>query len=204
MKKYLEILGKIADVINENQEQLTDLDREIGDGDHGVNIDRGFSEVKKLLSSFETLAASEVFTKIGMTLLTKVGGASGALYGTAFMNAGMFLKGKEEIDDKIIVETFKTMIDGIQKRGKAVQGEKTMLDTLIPTYNFLESEIANGKNIVDIKDEILKIAENGMKETKDIIATKGRASYLGERSKGHIDPGSLSSYLMIKVICENL
>lgn len=204
MKKYLEILDKLADEIAKNQEKLTDLDREIGDGDHGVNIDRGFSEIKKLLATFEELPLNEVFSKIGMTLLTKVGGASGALYGTAFMNAGMYLKDKENINDKIIVESLKSMIEGIQKRGKAVQNEKTMLDTLIPVYNFLEKEISKGKEIKQLKEELLKIAENGMESTKDIIATKGRAAYLGERSRGHIDPGSLSSYLMIKVVCENL
>lgn len=204
MKKYLEILNKIADEINRNQEELTDLDREIGDGDHGVNIDRGFSEIKKILPTFENLSTPEVFSKIGMTLLTKVGGASGAIYGTAFMNAGIYLKGKENITDEIIVETLKSMIDGIQKRGKAIQGEKTMLDTIIPVYEFLNGAINSGKTLEEIKNDVLAIARNAMESTKDIIATKGRAAYLGERSKGHIDPGAMSSYIMIKVICENI
>ncbi len=204
MKKYLEILNKIADEINRNQEELTDLDREIGDGDHGVNIDRGFSEIKKILPTFENLSTSEVFSKIGMTLLTKVGGASGAIYGTAFMNAGIYLKGKENITDEIIVETLKSMIDGIQKRGKAIQGEKTMLDTIIPVYEFLNGAVNSGKTLEEIKNDVLAIARNAMESTKDIIATKGRATYLGERSKGHIDPGAMSSYIMIKVICENI
>ncbi len=204
MKKYLEILNKIADEINRNQEELTDLDREIGDGDHGVNIDRGFSEIKKILPTFENLSTSEVFSKIGMTLLTKVGGASGAIYGTAFMNAGIYLKGKENITDEIIVETLKSMIDGIQKRGKAIQGEKTMLDTIIPVYEFLNGAVNSGKTLEEIKNDVLAIARNAMESTKDIIATKGRAAYLGERSKGHIDPGAMSSYIMIKVICENI
>lgn len=204
MKKYLEILNKIADEINRNQEELTDLDRKIGDGDHGVNIDRGFSEIKKILPTFENLSTSEVFSKIGMTLLTKVGGASGAIYGTAFMNAGIYLKGKENITDEIIVETLKSMIDGIQKRGKAIQGEKTILDTIIPVYEFLNGAINSGKTLEEIKNDVLAIARNAMESTKDIIATKGRAAYLGERSKGHIDPGAMSSYIMIKVICENI
>lgn len=204
MKKYLEILNKIADEINRNQEELTDLDREIGDGDHGVNIDRGFSEIKKILPTFENLSTSEVFSKIGMTLLTKVGGASGAIYGTAFMNAGIYLKGKENITDEIIVETLKSMIDGIQKRGKAIQGEKTILDTIIPVYEFLNGAINSGKTLEEIKNDVLAIARNAMESTKDIIATKGRAAYLGERSKGHIDPRAMSSYIMIKVICENI
>lgn len=204
MKKYLEILNKIADEINRNQEELTDLDREIGDGDHGVNIDRGFSEIKKILPTFENLSTPEVFSKIGMTLLTKVGGASGAIYGTAFMNAGIYLKGKENITDEIVVEALKSMIDGIQKRGKAIQGEKTMLDTIIPVYEFLNEAVNSGKTLEEIKNDVLAIARNAMESTKDIIATKGRAAYLGERSKGHIDPGAMSSYIMIKVICENI
>ena len=96
------------------------------------------------------------------------------------------------------------MIEGIQKRGKAVLGEKTMLDTIIPTYNFLEKSFDDGKSLKDIRIEVIEVAKNAMEATKDIVATKGRASYLGERSVGHIDPGAMSSYLMIKVVCENL
>lgn len=200
----IKILEKIADEIIKNQEELTNLDREIGDGDHGVNIERGFIEIKNQLPNFENLPVSDIFQKIGMTLLTKVGGASGAIYGTAFMSGGMFLKGKENIDEKTIVLTFKAMIDGIQKRGKAEEGEKTMLDTLIPTYNFLENAVNDGKTFSEIKDNVLEIATKSMENTKNMVATKGRASYLGERSLGHIDPGALSSYLMIKVICESI
>lgn len=147
---------------------------------------------------------SDVFTKMGMILLTKVGGASGAIYGTAFMSSGTFLKGKTDFDNQAFLGTLNAMIEGIQKRGKAVLGEKTMLDTIIPTYNFLEKSFNDGKSLKDIKSEVIEVAKNSMEATKDIVATKGRASYLGERSVGHIDPGAMSSYLMIKVVCENL
>ena len=183
---FLEIIEKISDEIIKNEDYLTELDREIGDGDHGVNLARGFTEIKNQLANFKTLAVSDVFTKMGMILLTKVGGASGAIYGTAFMSSGTFLKGKANFDNQVLLGTLNAMIDGVQKRGKAVLGEKTMLDTIIPTYNFLEKSFNEGKSL------------------KDIVATKGRASYLGERSVGHIDPGAMSSYLMIKVVCENL
>ena len=200
---FLEIIEKISDEIIKNEEYLTELDREIGDGDHGVNLARGFTEIKNQLNNFKDLPVSDVFTKMGMTLLTKVGGASGAIYGTAFMSAGTYLKGKTEFDNQVL-GTLNSMIEGIQRRGKAVLGEKTMLDTIIPTYNFLEKSFNEGKTFKDIKNEVIEVAKNAMEATKDIIATKGRASYLGERSVGHIDPGAMSSYLMIKTVCENI
>jgi len=120
------------------------------------------------------------------------------------MSSGTFLKGKTDFDNQILLGTLNAMIEGIQKRGKAVLGEKTMLDTIIPTYNFLEKSFDDGKSLKDIRIEVIEVAKNAMEATKDIVATKGRASYLGERSVGHIDPGAMSSYLMIKVVCENL
>lgn len=200
---FLKIIEKIADEIIKNEEYLTELDREIGDSDHGVNLARGFTEIKNQLTSLKDLSLADIFQKMGMILLVKVGGASGAIYGTAFMSAATSLKGETNFNDEVIVETLKAMIDGIQKRGKAVQGEKTMLDTIIPTYNFL-SEKLNKEEFSKIKMDISEVARKGMESTKDIIATKGRASYLGERSIGHIDPGAVSSYLMIKIICENI
>ncbi|WP_022819560.1 dihydroxyacetone kinase subunit DhaL [Fusobacterium russii] len=201
---FLEIIEKIADEIIKNEEYLTELDREIGDGDHGVNMARGFTEIKNQLVNFKDLPVSDVFTKMGMILLTKVGGASGAIYGTAFMSAGTFLKGKMEFNNQILLGTLNSMIEGIQKRGKAVQGEKTMLDTIMPTYSFLEKSFSDGKSLKDIKNETIEAAKKSMEATENIVATKGRASYLGERSIGHIDPGAVSSYLMIKVACENI
>ena len=121
-----------------------------------------------------------------------------------FRSSGTFLKGKTDFDNQAFLGTLNAMIEGIQKRGKAVLGEKTMLDTIIPTYNFLEKSFNDGKSLKDIKSEVIEVAKNSMEVTKDIVATKGRASYLGERSVGHIDPGAMSSYLMIKVVCENL
>lgn len=199
----LEIIEKIAEEIKKNQEYLTDLDREIGDGDHGVNLARGFTEIQTQLGNYQNLPLSEVFQKMGMALLTKVGGASGAIYGTAFMSAGMHLKEKQELEEKDILTTLKSMIDGIQKRGKAVLGEKTMLDTILPVYDKMEVLFSEGKHFSEMKTELLEVAKKGMESTKPLIATKGRATYLGERARGHLDPGAVSSYLMIKVICES-
>ncbi len=202
-EKIEEIILKISDEIIKNEEYLTDLDRKIGDGDHGVNMARGFAEIKNQVQLLKDLSLSDLFKKMGMILLTKVGGASGAIYGTAFMSAGTNLMSKEDITDKTIVDILKSMIDGIQKRGKAVKGEKTMLDTIIPVYDYLLENI-DKESKEKLKENIVDVARKSMESTKDILATKGRASYLGERSMGHLDPGAVSSYLMIKVFCENL
>ncbi|EFW36849.1 dihydroxyacetone kinase subunit DhaL [Treponema phagedenis] len=203
MKPY-EILSKVIDVIAENKEYLTELDRAIGDSDHGVNLDRGFQKIKSELTAYENMNLAEMANKIAMTLISNVGGASGALYGTAFMKAGMFLKTQTEINDAVIAEALNQMIAGIKSRGKAERGEKTMLDTLIPVYEFVKAAADKGDSLLDTADEIAEIAKKSMEATKDIKATKGRASYLGERSIGHIDPGAYSSYLIIKTICENI
>lgn len=198
------ILNNITDTIIKNNDYLTELDREIGDGDHGVNLARGFSEVKSILPTLKDAPIYLIFQKVGMTLLTKVGGASGAIYGTAFISGAIFMKDKTTFDDKTIIDLLHAMIEGIQKRGKAQTGEKTMLDTLLPTYNFIKE--ANNKNIplVTIKDKIVEVAKEGKNSTKNMVATKGRATYLGERSLGHIDPGAESSFLIIKTICESI
>lgn len=200
----VKIVEKIADEIIQNKEYLTELDRVIGDGDHGVNLARGFEEIKAQISSYSSLAYSDIFQKMGMTLLTKVGGASGAIYGTAFMSAGMYCKGKTELEKEDIVAIFKAMIEGVKKRGKASLGEKTLLDTVLPVYDLLQHRLEQREDILSNTEEIKTVAKQGMESTKDIIATKGRASYVGERSLGHIDPGAASSYMMIKVICEEI
>lgn len=198
------IIEKVIDIISQNKELLTDLDREIGDSDHGINLDRGFQKIKEELSLYDNLNISDTCNKIAITLISNVGGASGAIYGTAFLKASMFLKNKEELSDEIILETFNQMILGIKSRGKAEVGEKTMLDTLIPVYDFMKKNVDEDIKLKTKLKDIIEIAKISMEKTKDIKATKGRASYLGERSIGHIDPGAYSSYLIIKTICENI
>lgn len=202
--KLLEIIDKIGDVIVENKEYLTDLDREIGDGDHGVNLARGLEAIKAELPKLEGQKQGDIFNKMAMLLISNVGGASGAIYGTALMKAAAYLK-KNEVTDPISAATvWKEMIGGIQMRGKAVAGEKTMLDTQIPAYEAFLSKAEAGGTFAECFAAAELKAKEGMESTKDIIATKGRASYLGERSIGHIDPGSASSYLIIKTIKEEL
>lgn len=202
--ELLNIVKKVSDEIIKNKEYLTDLDREIGDGDHGVNLARGFEKISEELPKMEGMKPADVFMKMTMLLMSNVGGASGALYSTALMKGGAVLKKYSEVTPEVIVETWDEMIKGIQMRGKAVKGEKTMLDTQIPAFEEFKKSIEEGKSLKESFELATEKAKLGMESTKDIIATKGRASYLGERSIGHIDPGSMSSYIIIKTISDEL
>lgn len=200
----LDILEKICNVIIENKEVLTELDRVIGDGDHGVNLSRGMEKVKEEIPKLDTLKAFEVLNKCAMLLMSNVGGASGALYATALMKGAAALKGKEEITPEDIVKAWNEMILGIESRGKSTKGEKTMLDTLIPAYEAFKAEVEATNDLKSAFSKAEQAGKLGMESTKDMVATKGRATYLGDRSVGHIDAGATSSYLIIKTIAENL
>ena len=197
--RVYDCLMKIGGIITENKDLLTDLDREIGDADHGVNMARGFHAVaEKVPSDVEDIGA--VLKKAGMTLLSTVGGASGPLYGTAYMEAGKVAAGKTTLT----AEDFKAMLEaaiaGIQKRGHAVKGEKTMLDALLPAFDAYSDAIASGEDMVPALDKACAAAEEGVEFTKSIRATKGRASYLGDRSIGHQDPGATSATMTLEAI----
>lgn len=184
--------------IEEHAQELTDLDQAIGDGDHGINMNRGFKAVIEKLPTFEDKGIDTILKQVGMTLVSTVGGASGPLYGTAYMRAGMAVKGKEELDAEDISKIFEAAIGGIQARGKATTGEKTMLDAIIPAKEAYDKAIADGKTIAEALADAEDAAWKGVDYTKTIIATKGRASYLGERSIGHQDPGATSISYMIQ------
>lgn len=187
--KVKEKIVVIADLISENEAYLTDLDREIGDADHGYNMKKGFTKVKEAMNEdFPNLKA--LFNKIAMTLISTVGGASGPLYGTFFMKFAQSLGESEDIDKELFTKAFSDGVDGVIMRGKAKVGDKTMVDVLLPVADALKED----KKF----SEIIDIAKENMERTKDIKAIKGRAAYLGDRSIGHIDPGACSSYLCIK------
>lgn len=200
----VQILKNIAETISENKEFLTELDRAIGDGDHGLNMNKGFRAVTEKIESVKEKDCGEILKTIAMTLISTVGGASGPLYGTAFLKASMVAKGKMELDGETIIKMFDEAIKGVMMRGKAHIGEKTMLDALIPAYEALKESVEQGEEIVVSFNKASEAAYNGVEGTKNIIATKGRASYLGERSIGHQDPGATSSYLIIKTIADTL
>ena len=201
--KVYDCMKKIGDVIIENKDFLTDLDREIGDADHGVNMARGFHAVEEKVPA-DLTDIGAFLKKTGMTLLSTVGGASGPLYGTAYMEAGKVAAGKETITAEEFNEMLLAAIAGIQKRGKAVRGEKTMLDALIPAQETYAAKVAEGAGIVDALDTACEKAHEGIEYTKTIRATKGRASYLGDRSIGHQDPGATSATLTLEAIRDYL
>ena len=192
-------LNQIKISIDSHKEEIEKLDQEIGDGDHIFNIQRGIKESLDMKAELSGQSPNEVLKKIGMKIMVTVGGSSGALFATLLM--GMAKKYNTELSDQQnIANMLFEGVEAMKKRGKADIGEKTMLDVLIPVSKTL-IELQNETNNKLIAEKIKKIAEDGMLSTKDLIATKGRASFLGERAKGHIDPGSRSSQLAIEAIC---
>lgn len=196
------IIEGMAKKIEAEKDYLTQLDNEIGDGDHGINLARGFKAVEKKLPSLAGGDIGALLKGVGMQLVSTVGGASGPLYGTAFMKAGMACKGLTELDGPAFIKAMEAAVDGIKMRGKATEGEKTMLDALCPALKVMQDEVAAGKSLKEALQDAAAAAEKGVEYTKTIIATKGRASYLGERSLGHQDPGATSSLYLLQVLAE--
>ena len=190
----------MAEVIEENKDWLTDLDRPIGDSDHGINMARGFKEVEKKCSGMEGKDAGTILKTVGMTLVSTVGGSAGPLYGTAFMKAGMALAGKTEFSMADILVAFDQAIAGVKQRGKSEAGEKTMLDAMIPALETMKQAEIQGKSRKEIFAEGVKAAWAGTQSTKDMLATKGRASYVGARGIGHQDPGATSFSLLLEAV----
>ncbi|MBB6218853.1 dihydroxyacetone kinase-like protein [Anaerosolibacter carboniphilus] len=200
--QLMKVLEEIVVVVEENKEFFTDLDQAIGDGDHGINLNRGFKAVKEKLSSVRDKDCGTILKTVAMSLISTVGGASGPLYGTAFMKAGAVVAGKEEITVEDSIKIFDEAIQGIIARGKASCGDKTMLDALIPAFEAWKTAFEEGESIEDASQKMLEAAYQGVEYTKTIAANKGRANYLGERSIGHQDPGATSSYFMLKAIVD--
>jgi len=198
----IETIGSISDLIIENSEMLNDLDRAIGDADHGINMKRGFEKVKMTLNSTDVQDINHLFKTVGMTLLTSVGGASGPLFATAFLKFADSCKDVETIDMVVYESMLEAAIEGMKKRGKSDAGCKTMLDVWIPYTETLKSEQLSGSDLSTVLNKSMEAANNGFEYSKTIIATKGRASYLGERSIGHGDPGAASTVLILKSFSE--
>lgn len=200
----LKIIENMGKNIVDNKELLTELDRAIGDSDHGINMSKGFNAVNNKLSEMENKDWGYILKKVAMILISTVGGASGPLYGTAFLKAATVVEGKMNVDEKDIISMFEQAIEGIKMRGRSDKGDKTILDSLIPAFEAMKTAYDEGEN----SKEAFKMAEEaalmGVEYTKTIIARKGRASYLGERSIGHQDPGATSTYILIRSIREIL
>jgi dihydroxyacetone kinase-like protein len=198
----LTCLHRMADVIDENKKHLTKLDAAIGDADHGINMDRGFKSILKKVPSVEDKDAGTILKTAGMALVSSVGGAGGPLYGTAFMQAGMAVAGKYELEGKDILAALDSALKGVVMRGKANLDDKTMVDAITPAVEAMREALENGAGTLEALDEAAAAAKQGMTDTIPMLAKKGRASYLGERSIGHQDPGATSSYLLIQTMAD--
>jgi dihydroxyacetone kinase-like protein len=191
-------LRSFAAVVAEQKEYLTRLDSAIGDGDHGINIDRGMKAATAKLDSDDGDDVGALLKTIGMTLVSTVGGAGGPLYGTLFLQMGTATAGKGELSAEDWLAALDAGVKGVQMRGKAEPGDKTMVDALVPGREAFAVALAEGLEFAEALRRSALAAERGMQATVPLVARKGRASYLGERSAGHQDPGATSSYLLLQ------
>jgi phosphoenolpyruvate---glycerone phosphotransferase subunit DhaL len=202
---YAQVLGWVeafSSTVAENKEYLTRLDSAIGDADHGINMDRGMTAVQAKLDGLEGDDISAMLKTVGMTLVSTVGGAGGPLYGTLFLQMGMATAGKSELEPEDWAAALDAAVKGVQMRGKAEPGDKTMVDALIPARDAFSAAVAEGASFEEALTRSAQAAEEGMLATTPLVAKKGRASYLGERSAGHQDPGATSSYMLVKTAAD--
>jgi len=200
-----DLVGQLLDAavatIREHAAELTALDQAIGDGDHGVNMRRGFDAIAQARDELAALPLDQALQKAGMTLVMKVGGASGPLYGSLLMAMG---KAGAPQDVAGIAEALGQGIEALKKRGRSDVGEKTMLDVLVPTLGALQAGAADGAATGELTAKVRAVVAEALAATAPMRATKGRASFLGERSIGHLDPGARSSALLIEAVCDVL
>jgi phosphoenolpyruvate---glycerone phosphotransferase subunit DhaL len=197
--KFIEL---VAARVKERRDELTRLDSAIGDADHGVNLDRGFTTVLTKLPAVADKDIGSILKTVGTTLVSTVGGASGPLYGTAFLRAGMAAADRFELGPDDVVAALEAALEGIQARGKSTRGEKTMIDAIGPGVDALKAALAAGDALPAAMQRAVAATEEGMRATIPMLATKGRASYLGERSVGHQDPGATSAHLMAQALLD--
>jgi dihydroxyacetone kinase-like protein len=200
-----ELLPKLieatAEAIAKNADEITLLDQAIGDGDHVTNLQRGLVALMAQKPDISQLEWPAAWQKIGMTIMTTVGGASGSLFGTLFVALGKATMGKES-NIQVFSEAFAQAVEAVKKRGKSDAGEKTMLDVLAPVAQYLQEATKASLPLPEILAQTKLVAVSGMESTRDMLATKGRASFLGERTKGHIDAGAKSSCVMICALAD--
>jgi len=203
-EQIIQWIQAIALVLEQNKNYLTELDAAIGDADHGINMNRGFQKVMSQLPTVADKDIGSILKTVSMTLISSVGGASGPLYGTMFLRASTAVAGKSELTDEDMVALLQSAVDGIIQRGKANLGDKTMLDALSPASDAFKQAVANGASTQEALQQAVAAAEEGMKNTIPLVAKKGRASYLGDRSANHQDPGATSAYLILKTLLETV
>jgi dihydroxyacetone kinase-like protein len=197
--KFLEV---VAARIKEQRDYLTELDAAIGDADHGVNLDRGFSAVISKLPALTGRDIGSILRTAGTTLVSTVGGASGPLYGTAFIRAGAVAADRFQLSPYELARVLEAALQGVETRGKATRGEKTMIDAIAPFVETLKAGVEADEELLVVLRRAVAACEEGMRATIPMLATRGRASYLGERSIGHQDPGATSAYLMARALLD--
>lgn len=198
-----DLLSKIQAVIHDNVEFVTSLDLELGDGDHVYNLQRGLNALIGIAPELAMLDWANAWQKMGMTLMSTVGGASGSLYGTLFIKMAKAAT-DTNLDSAGFAYVFNEGVAAVKQRGKADLGEKTMLDVLIPVAQSLQKDVESATPFELTLDKVISVAAAGLESTRDMLATKGRASFLGERSKGHLDAGAKTAELMIATIVRHL
>lgn len=201
-EQIVQWLRRYAEVVAENRTYLTDLDAAIGDADHGINMDRGFKKVLSQLPGVEDKDIGSILKTTGMALISSVGGASGPLYGTLFMRAGQAAGQKHELAAEDLGALLQAALEGVVQRGKARLEDKTMVDALSPAVERYWEAVEGGADVPAALEQAATAARQGMVATIPLVAKKGRASYLGERSAGHQDPGATSLYLLIQALTD--
>ncbi len=193
----LDLVKEMATTVEEHRRHLTKLDSEIGDGDHGTNMHRGFQAALERLETTNPETPSDALKAVSTALISKVGGAAGPLYGTAFLRASTALSGNEEVSPEDVAGAIEAAAAGVKQRGKAEAGDKTMIDALEPAAEAAKEAASSGKNAGEVFRAAAEAAEEGAEATVPLTARKGRASYLGARAAGHMDPGARSTYLLL-------
>ena len=199
----LDVVREMAAAMEEHRRYLTKLDSEIGDGDHGNNMHRGFQAALERLDGADPSSPADVLKIVSMALVSKVGGAAGPLYGTAFLRASSALQDKDEISAQDAAEALEAALGGIKQRGKAEAGDKTIVDALEPAVEAAKGVAADG-SVAQVFRAAADAAEEGAEATVPLTARKGRASYLGDRARGHRDPGATSTYYLLDAAARTL
>jgi len=195
-------ISRFGDAVTEKREWLTELDSAIGDADHGANMARGMAAVRDKLGAGAPATPDELLKSVGMTLVSSVGGASGPLYGTFFLRMGMTTGAVSEVDAAGLAAALRAGLEGIVARGKAEAGDKTMFDAMAPAVDALDAAIADGADLSSAARKAADAAAAGRDATEPLVARKGRASYLGERSAGHLDPGAASTAILFDTLAD--
>ena len=201
-KEYVEYLEKIAERIKDSKEYITKLDSETGDGDHWANINMGFENILTQKEALAQMTMPDLLKKVGMTMMSKVGGSSGILYGSAYMAASKALAGKETLDLEGLGTMYGTMLQEMMNRGKAQPGQKTMLDALAPAAEKFNELAGKGLSDKEVLEAVKQAAVDGGLATKDMPAVKGRASYREDKGVGFLDPGAITMSYQIESLCD--